>query len=75
MPTLNMTISVPTQQEVDDFCAAFGYTTGNKGEFAKSVIATYIKNVVSGYRVNKVRAEADAAIKQVSDATAGLVIK
>lgn len=75
MPSLNMTISVPTQAEVDDFCLATGYKAGVKADFIKATIATYIKNVIRSYRVNKARQEAEVAIKQVSDSAGGLTIE
>lgn len=67
MPTLNITLSVPTQSEVDDFCLANGYTTGVKSDFIKATIASYVKNKIKSYRVNKARQSADVTIKQVSD--------
>lgn len=70
-----MIISVPTQQEVDDFCTATGYTTGVKADFIKATIATYIKNVIKSYRVNQARQSADATIKQVSTSADGLIIQ
>lgn len=74
MPSLNLTLSVPTQAEVDDFCLANGYTTGVKADFIKATIATYFKNTIKSYRVNKARITADATVKQVSDTVNNLVI-
>lgn len=30
MPTINLTLNVPTQAEIDDFCAAYGYKVGTE---------------------------------------------
>jgi hypothetical protein len=75
MPTLNMTISLPTQAEVDDFCTATGYVSGSKGDFVKTVIARYIKQVITSYRVSEVRKQADVTIKTIHDQNNTLIIE
>lgn len=74
MPTLNITLSVPTQAEVDDFCLANGYVSGAKSDFVKATIATHIKNVIKSYRVRNARKIADASVQQVSEAVTNLDI-
>lgn len=75
MPTLNLTISVPTQAEVDDFCTATGYKSGVKADFVKTTVANYIKNTIKSYRVSQARQTADVTIKQVSTSADGLIIQ
>lgn len=75
MPTLNLTLNVPTQAEIDDFCAAYGYTgQGTKAAFAKGVIVNMIKSAIKGYRTGKARVQTDATLKAVEDAVTNLDI-
>lgn len=75
MPTLNLNINVPTQAEIDDFCAAYGYTgQGTKAAFVKSVLINMVKSAIKSYRTGQVRVQTDATLKAVEDAVTNLDI-
>lgn len=75
MPTINLTLNVPTQAEIDDFCAAYGYKgEGTKAAFAKSVIINVVKSAIKGYRMGQARVQTDTTLKAVEDAVTNLDI-
>lgn len=56
--TMNLTISVPTQEEVDDFCIFHGWESSSgitKSTFAKQVIARFIKNSIANKRAQDLK--------------------
>lgn len=75
MPILNLTVNLPTQSEIDDFCLAYGYTgQGTKAAFAKSVIVNIIKSAIKARRVSQARIQTDSTIKDVENAVDNLTI-
>jgi len=54
---INLKITLPTQDELIDYCKALGWTQGNpltKRQFFNQEILKYIRTTVKNYRLQKV---------------------
>jgi hypothetical protein len=74
MPTLNFTISLPTQDEVDDFLISHGKpTTGDKAQSAKEVIVRFVVQSIKSKRISEVAERERLEIKTIEDSTLDVI--
>ena len=74
--TLNLSVDVPSQAEVDDFVYGLGYqdtidgspNPQTKRQFAKQAIVQYIRLVIKTKRVNEAAESASITQAQAADA-------
>lgn len=77
MPKLTIELNLPTQTDIEDFLAATGWTAQSgiaKPDWAKQVLAQYVKNVIKDKRVMDARRSQQIAVDQVSTQVDALVI-